>query len=368
MAARTLEQYHRDVIAGSQGGVRAALFRAALRSVEPFYALATRARNGMFNCGLRSAVRVPRPVISIGNITTGGTGKTPVVAWLAHRLTTTGRRPAVLLRGYKGGDEQRMLRSQLPTTFIEPDPARAAGARRVLSESPQVSVFLLDDGFQHRQIHRDFDLVLIDASNPFGFEHVLPRGLLREPLRGLARAHAFLITHAEQVAAERLAEIESTLRRYNVSAPIFRCEHLHRDFAGADVSNRKVLAFCGIGNPAAFDAQLDASAIRRVGSQWFGDHHAYTSDDLAMLRDLARQRGAETLVTTEKDWVKLSGLVQHVEGLPPIARAQLAIRFIDEAEAELFSLITRKIGLSQADEPSAAESTGADSAPADAGD
>jgi tetraacyldisaccharide 4'-kinase len=205
-------------------------------------------------------------------------------------------------------------------------------------------VFVLDDGFQHRRIHRDFDLVLIDATNPFGFDHVLPRGLLREPLGGLARASAFLVTHAEVAAPDRLAEIGRTLHQYNPSARIFHCEHRHAGFDGADPVGRKAYAFCGIGNPAAFDRQLDASGVMRVGSHWFSDHHFYSPRDLSMLRERARQSGAEILVTTEKDWVKLSAIVGRVSELPPIARAQLAIRFRDNDEGELFEQIIRTIG------------------------
>jgi tetraacyldisaccharide 4'-kinase len=340
--SRTLEQYHRDVIGGERG-VSASLLRGSLRAVEPFYALVTRARNAMFDRGLRFAVRVGRPVVSVGNITTGGTGKTPVVRWLVERLRHVGQHPAILLRGYRGGDEQRMLQSQLPETVIEANPSRVEGARRVLDLHPEVSVFVLDDGFQHRQIHRDLDLVLIDAANPFGFDHVLPRGLLREPLGGLARANAFLITHCEAVEHAKLGEIESTLRRFNPNAPIFKSEHAQIGFEGPDVTNRKVFAFCGIGNPAAFDRQLDASGFTRVGSHWFGDHHAYTVGDLTMLRDKARQSGAGLLVTTEKDWVKLSGLVATLPDLPPIARAKLAIKFLGDDETGLYDRIIQTI-------------------------
>jgi tetraacyldisaccharide 4'-kinase len=322
----------------------------------------------MFERGLRAVVRVGRPVVSVGNITTGGTGKTPVVGWLVEKLIAAALRPAILLRGYKGGDEQRMLIAQLPGALVEPDPNRVDAARRVIREHPDVDVFVLDDGFQHRRIHRDFDVVLIDATNPFGFDHVLPRGLLREPLDGLARASAFLVTHAHQAAPDRLAEIERTLHQYNPGASVFRCEHQHAGFDGANPMGRKVFAFCGIGNPAAFDGQLDSSGLQRVASHWFDDHYLYSEADLSMLRDLARRSGAEVLVTTEKDWVKLSVLVERVPDLPPIARARLTIRFVDDAESRLFERVIQAIGSSPARAPSPAASTGGAPARADGAD
>jgi tetraacyldisaccharide 4'-kinase len=358
MASRTLAQYHRDVISGRQRGRGAALMRPALGAIEPFYSLATRCRNRMFDRGIRAVVRVPRPVVSVGNITTGGTGKTPIVQWLVQRLVAAGRVPAILLRGYKLGDEARMLVSQLSEPVIEPDSDRLAAARRVIADHPEVNVFVLDDAFQHRRIHRDFDLVLIDATNPFGFNHVLPRGLLREPLGGLARASAFLLTHIDLATPEVLGGIESTLRRYNNSAPMFRCEHTHCGFEGAAITDKKVFSFCGIGNPEAFERQLDTSGAARVGSHRFDDHHNYSAADLVMLRDRARESGADKLVTTEKDWVKVNFLVGQVSEMPPIARARLAIQFVGNGEGELFATIMRAIGSL----PDAAVSTRADAA------
>src|SRR4051812_28640544 len=204
---RGYEQYHRDVISGAQRGIVQALLRAALLAVEPFYSAVTIARNQLYDLNILQSHRAQRPVVSVGNIATGGTGKTPVVQWLANRLRDSGKHPAILLRGYRstpelGSDEQLMLARALneghpSPVMVAANPSRIEAARVMVQQRPRVDVFVLDDGFQHRKLARDFDVVLIDASNPFGFDHVLPRGLRREPLRGLARANAFLITHAE---------------------------------------------------------------------------------------------------------------------------------------------------------------------------
>jgi tetraacyldisaccharide 4'-kinase len=272
-------------------------------------------------------------VVSIGNITTGGTGKTPVTRWLAEKLIAAGLRPAVLLRGYKGGDEQKLLQSQLPSIPVHANPSRIDGAQEVL-KTEKIDLFILDDGFQHRKIHRDFDLVLIDASNPFGFGHVLPRGLLREPMDGLSRAHAFLITHAELGC---LPEIEQTLRRFNPDAPIYRSRHVATGLQ--DLSGQKVLVFCGIGNPSSFLKQIESTGATIVNSRAFNDHHQYSAEDLTNLRNRARMAGAEALVTTEKDWVKLADIVDQVGDLPPIVRAQLTIQFENDDEQKLFERI-----------------------------
>jgi tetraacyldisaccharide 4'-kinase len=186
----------------------------------------------------------------------------------------------------------------------------------------------LDDGFQHRRLHRDFNLVLIDASNPFGFDHVLPRGLLREPLGGLARADAFLITHMEMPLSRQAAEI---LARYD--KPVFRCRHVLSN--ALELNGKKVFVFCGIGNPVAFDRQVEAAGAIRIGSHWFADHHHYTQDDLRMLREISG--GAEMLVTTQKDAVKLP------KNDLPIFVTELAIQFEEDDESKLLDQITRSI-------------------------
>jgi tetraacyldisaccharide 4'-kinase len=326
--AQGIETSHRDLISGARRGPAAALARCALGIAEPFYATITSLRNRLYATNLFRVHHASCPVISVGNITTGGTGKTPVVRWLVEKFIAAGRQPAVLLRGYKGGDEQRMLQSQLPQVIVEANANRVEAARLAIGKDSNIDVFVLDDGFQHRRLHRDFDLVLIDASNPFGFDHVLPRGLLREPLVGLARADAFLITHMEMPLSRQAAEI---LARYD--KPIFRCRHVLTN--ASQLNGKKFFVFCGIGNPAAFDRQIESAGAIRVGSHWFADHHHYTQDDLRTLREMAA--GAELLVTTQKDAVKLP------KNDLPIFVTELAIQFDEDDESKLLDQITRSI-------------------------
>jgi tetraacyldisaccharide 4'-kinase len=209
-----------------------------------------------------------------------------------------------------------------------------------LQKHPQTDVILLDDGFQHRSLARDFDLVLIDATNPFGFEHVLPRGLLREPLGGLKRASAFLITRVDQAAAGRIDEIVSELKGRNAPAPIFQCRHVvdavvtqdGQRLPVSELRGRKLFAFCGIGNPRSFFRQLEDAGATIIGSKVFADHHHYELTDLAALAN-----GAEALVTTEKDWVKIEAFASKIA--VPVWRATVSIEFAPDDDRRLLEQI-----------------------------
>ena len=188
-----------------------------------------RLRNKLFDFGIKRAHRLDRPVISIGNITTGGTGKTPAVQWIARRLITAGHRPASLLRGYTVGastqsDEAILLERSLKIPVIA-NPDRVAAGRQLIVTHPEIDVILLDDGFQHRRLYRDLNLVLIDATNPFGYGHVLPRGMLREPLAGLRRADVLIVTRSDLIEGDQLNELKSRLRQFNPTAPILQSRH-----------------------------------------------------------------------------------------------------------------------------------------------
>ena len=316
----------------------AVALRAFTLLVEPFYTVATVLRNRAYDLGLLRTHRLHLPVVSVGNITTGGTGKTPMVVHVAELLKAGGRRPAVLLRGYKstvalGSDEQRLLAEALPGVPVIANPDRRAAARALRRDHPEVDVVILDDGFQHRRIARDFDMVLVDATNPFGFDHVLPRGLLRETAGGIRRASAIAVTHADAVSAAELATLTTRLGRLS-AAPVSVFSHVWGpvlDQADKTVTLRgggpgkpRVLAFCGIGNPQPFfetAARHTTLADRRV----FPDHFAYTAADLESLLQRAVELDAVALLTTQKDWVKLRSRVKSAPFDRPIWRPQLRL-------------------------------------------
>lgn len=347
-------------MSGEDRRVSAALLRTALAAAEPAYVTGARVRNWLFDAGLRKAHRLPRPTISIGNLTTGGTGKTPMVRWLAGRLREGGRRVAVLSRGYKAsapgsaGDEQIMLDRSLNSPLEErriavvANPDRIAGAEEALRQRPDTDVFLLDDGFQHRRAARDLDIVLISAANPFGYGHALPRGMLREPVAGVARAGAVVITHAGLADDEELSVIEQTIRRHNPAAPVFRAFHAPTALRSGGTSgpasaehspqalrDRGWFAFCGVGDPHTFLRQLQALGGRCAGHRFFADHHQYTPHDRSALVHAAAAAGADVLVTTEKDWVKWSALPDETGAVLPVWRLDVEIGFLGDDERRL---------------------------------
>ncbi len=286
------------------------------------YAAAMRVRNRMWD--RRQPTKLACPTISIGNLTAGGTGKTPTVAWLARRLLDAGERPAVLLRGYKAepgqrGDEEQLLVDLLGDAVpVEANPDRVAGAQAVLTRRHDVSVLLLDDGFQHRRVAREVDLVLVDATQPDGLSHVLPRGYLREPFDGISRATAVLLTrcdHGDADAAE-------TLVRRHFDGPVHR-SHFRLD---VDTSGRAIAA-CGIGNPEAFFQGLRAIGVDLVKTMPFGDHHPFDADDARTIAAAVPSGGSA--IVTGKDWTKLR---HHWPKDVPIAVARQEL-VIDRADA-----------------------------------
>jgi tetraacyldisaccharide 4'-kinase len=361
---RSLERHVLDVMAGRQRGLVAGGTRLALAAAEPLYAGVVELRNRLFDAGVFRSHRLPKPAISIGNLTTGGTGKTPMVAWLVEQLRSAGRHPAVLMRGYKGNATHGSDEQQLLDTAINPanvvnrcaiiaTPDRVQGAGQALLEQQGTDVFVLDDGFQHRRVRRDFDIVLISATNPFGFGHVLPRGLCRESMCGLSRASAFVMTHASEVDNDTLSNIDSTLRRRNPDAPIYRADHrlvgfLLYDPGRSEIAIEKTLdeltslrcfIACGIGQPESFAASLRPLGCAVVGQRFFPDHHRFTDADWRRISSEARSAGADAIVVTEKDWVKLRVLPSIKTGLP-IWRATLAIQFQANGAAELVQRMT----------------------------
>ncbi|QDU70231.1 tetraacyldisaccharide 4'-kinase [Mucisphaera calidilacus] len=346
------------VMSGASHHPVARLMRLGLGVVEPVYREVVRRRNAAFDGGRRSVADLGRPVVSVGNLTTGGTGKTPMVVALARWLVAAGHRPAVLLRGYRGekdagldggprrmdSDEAREYLAALPGVPVAADPDRERSAAWVLRRRPEVDVFLLDDGFQRRQVRRDVDLVLIDATNPFGFGHLLPRGLLREPVAGLRRADGVIITRGGRVKEPELVAIERRVAEVAGDIPVARAESVWTGLMTGEgeravswLEGRRVYAAAGIGNPWPFLAMAhEASEV--VGEAVFDDHHVYGAGDVGRMAAEARACGAEVVLTTEKDWVKLG---ERAEGLGlPVVRPVLATRMVRGGEV-IESLIGR---------------------------
>jgi tetraacyldisaccharide 4'-kinase len=307
----------REVAGGHRRGVIASALRFGLRLAEIPYTLGVRWRNWRYDSGRRAVYRVPVPVVSVGNLTLGGTGKTPMVEWLARWFRLRGVRITVVSRGYGAeagarNDEAAELEQLLPDVPQVQNPDRVAGAWMAVEELA-CDLVLLDDAFQHRRIARDLDIVLLDALEPFGFGHVFPRGTLREPSAGLGRAHVVILSRSDLVSPERREEIRSRAARYapeavwaeTAHAPQGLRNHSGRQAPLASLVDLPVAAFCGVGNPAGFRRTLELCGYRVIALREYADHYRYARADIESLTAWAKELDTAAVLCTAKDLVKL---------------------------------------------------------------
>lgn len=297
---------------------------------EALYRCAVSARGALYDRGIRKAHPIGARVISVGNVTAGGTGKTPVVIELAERLSAAGRRVAIVSRGYgrenegrieevppvaelpdqaarRYGDEPCLLRRRLPGVPIVLAADRVAGGRRAVAEHG-ATVVLLDDGMQHRRIRRDVEAVVVWAAAPFGNGRLLPRGPLREPPCSVARADLLFLNET----GGRAADLDGRLHRLGAPAKRISFRYRASDLLAPDgarlgaeaLRGKPVIALSAIGNPSSFGAFLEESGASLAGNRPFRDHHRFREEELAEAAECARRRGA-MLVATEKDAARL---------------------------------------------------------------
>lgn len=307
----------RDLVSGRRRGLGASLLRGTLRLGEVGYAAAMRIRNRRYDRGRAPSHKIDVPVVCVGNLTLGGTGKTPVVEWIARWFRERNVRVSIVSRGYgveqgSRNDEALELEQKLPDVPHLQHADRVEGARTAIEEF-ESQVILLDDGFQHRRLTRDLDVVLLDALEPFGYGHVFPRGLLREPLGGLRRAGIVLLSRADLVDELERRRIHDVVKRYNAAAAWCEVRHAPRTLLNSvgveqpldNLRGQRVVGFCGLGNPDGFRRTLAALGCDVVAFEEFPDHHTYQRSDLDRLADLAQRYDAATIVCTHKDLVKL---------------------------------------------------------------
>ncbi|HTG86708.1 MAG TPA: tetraacyldisaccharide 4'-kinase [Pyrinomonadaceae bacterium] len=300
-----------------------------LPPLSVLYGAVTRTRLSLYRRGTFHSTKLDRPVISVGNITTGGTGKTPLVEWVARTVANDGKKVCILTRGY-GRDNPGRLVVVSDGHSVQATPAEAgdepfllatnlAGAAAVISSADRVAAgneaikqlgtdcFVLDDGFQHLRLERDLNIVTIDATNPWGGGSLLPYGRLREPLSGLERADCIVITRTDQ--AGNLDQLRDEIRRHTGDIRIFQSRmqttRITRLDGSLDAIVPPVAAFCAVGNPRSFFDQVPDELVRETA---FPDHHHYSQRDVDSLIDAAKHAGANSLVTTAKDAVKLRSL------------------------------------------------------------
>lgn len=342
-----------------------------LRPVSFAYGAAVSLRAALFASGLARTRRLPVPVLSVGNVSAGGSGKTPFVEMLAARLREQGQRVVIISRGYRGGlkkptiiSDGRDLRCEPPVAADEayllarhlPGVAVLTGADRyrvgeVALEQVDCGVIILDDGFQHLRLYRDLDIVLVDAGNPLGYGRLLPSGLLREPPEALGRADIVVVTHAD--AGRDLDPAIQAIRRYAPTTPIALA--VHRPIGLIDVSGgerlglerltgQRLLAASGIANPSRFEATLVQLGAFVVARRIFPDHHRYSTADLESINEAARKSGASMVVTTEKDMVKLTYLdLAKVEA--PFYALSISLELVEGVEV-LDAMVSRLLKLS----------------------
>jgi tetraacyldisaccharide 4'-kinase len=340
-----------DLIRGKQAGLAASLARSGLWLAAGVYGAIVTWRNLGFDRGWLKSRRALVPVVSVGNLTLGGTGKTPMVEWVARWFRRRGIRVAILSRGYgqEGGlnDEGRVLEENLPDVphLQGPDRVRLA---RIAALEVETELIVLDDGFQHRRLGRDVDLVLIDALEPFGLEHLFPRGLLREPFRSLRRATAVVLSRADLITpGERLA-IRSAAERIAGSlhwvearhAPICLVDDQGTTSALEELNDKAVAAFCGIGNPEGFRRTVVPLCRNLLDFRIFPDHHNYSASDVRALERWVEGVGADLVLTTQKDLVKLRA---SVLGLAPLRALRIGLE-VTEGGAILDDVLARLVG------------------------
>ena len=305
------------------------------------YQLGVSLRNRHYDRSPDAVRRASVPVISVGNITVGGTGKTPMVVQVVRCLRDLGRRPVILTRGYRQqagqqADEVLVFANELGDEVpVVVDGDRCRGARFAVREHAG-DVLVMDDGMQHRRLHRDLNLVLIDALDPWGGGALLPAGRLREPLSSLSRADAFIVTRANQVAPEELRAVRDELiARFDRSVWLADIEVCGLEStagdppAVSDLAYDTVLPVSGLGNPNTFEQLVGQLAGHTLAPLRYADHHPYGTSDVGDILARARDLGAQRVLTTTKDWVKLRPLWEASGDALPLVAVRVALRLRD---------------------------------------
>jgi len=326
-----------DLLSGRKRGALASVSRGLLSVGAAGYALGAWLRNQAFDRGWKRIERAAIPVVSIGNLTTGGTGKTPFAASIARWYRERGVRVAFVSRGYGAhdaatNDEALVLDALCPDVPHLQNPDRVAAAQIAHVELDSQLV-ILDDGFQHRRLARDLDIVLIDATQPWGFGYLLPRGLLREPVSSLKRAHVVVITRVDQVDRDAVEAIRRTVEGANPQADVIEVAFPATRLVGAkgqtaaleSLARRSVAAICGIGNPAAFRSSLVRSGYSVDHFRSFPDHHNYNRADVEDLDHWIRSLAVDAVLCTQKDLVKIA---LETLGDPPLWAVEIGTEII----------------------------------------
>lgn len=332
-----------QLVSGRSTGLMAHIFRFFLRVISQIYQIIAILRNFLYSSGWLKTHNVDAVVISIGNITTGGTGKTPLVIWLYRFLQQKDLRCAVLTRGYKTRgtsneeratkDEPAILAGSCQQAKVIINPNRVEAAAEAVGKFG-VEILIMDDGFQYRRLHRDIDIITIDGTCPFGYGRVLPAGLLREPVISLKRADAAVLTRCDQISEFDLSRIEEKLQLINPDMIVTKSIHnpiYAESIAGEKITleqlrSRNIFAFCGIGNPDSFLNTIINIGANLVGSKIYNDHYHYTDSDINDIHKQANRLGADLILSTQKDYTRYT--IRSMQYEIPFAYLVVEIKFI----------------------------------------
>lgn len=369
--------YLYELVHGGKSGILATLLLGMLHLFSIVYGIGVKCRLAMYKYGISRRHKLNCRVISLGNITVGGTGKTPTAQQLASIIRDMGYRVVILNRGYRAGwkgqvglvsdgrkiymtvneagDEAYLLAKNLPGVPVVIGKDRAVTGKYAV-EQLKADVVILDDGFQHWKLVRDLDIVLIDTLNVFGNNFLLPRGTLREPLTNLKRANAYLLTKVDQSTDSARDTIRAVLSKYNHTAPVVESTHSPKCFFEIEdwykrglrcsridldtVKGRKVLAFSAIGNPSSFEQTITDVGAGSIESVRYPDHHNYSMAEMQSIMQKAVDSGACALITTEKDAVKIPAEFIHSDRPLPVYILSIELSFTDGFDG-LMDIITK---------------------------
>jgi tetraacyldisaccharide 4'-kinase len=355
----------RELVSGHRRGLTAATVRGLLNLLEFPYFSITSLRNILYDFHVFPTHRLPIPIISVGNLTLGGTGKSPMVAWLGRFFLDQEIQPAIISRGYAQSpngvnDEFLELAFRLPSIPHRLNRNRVAAARDFLN-SKNIDLLILDDAFQHRRIDRNLDIVLLDALEPFGYEHIFPRGTLRESITALRRANVVFLSRADLIDESQRRKIRNRVIALSpdilwgeivheplslISIPKMKTPteketktetKINRETDISAIRDKRILAFCGIGNPNAFRRTLEDCGARVVELIPFPDHHQFNTEDLNKLEKIAKREKVDSILCTMKDLVKIERMTS---GSIPIQAVMINIRFLS-GETEFRKLLSR---------------------------
>ena len=374
----SIQTYLYKVVHHDEQGLLAARLLFILRIFSCLYETGVNCKLAMYRMGFLRQHKLPCRVISLGNITVGGTGKTPTAQRLAALIRDMGYRVVILNRGYRAawrghiglvsdgskiymtaaeaGDEAYLLAKSLPGVPVVIGKERSITGEYAVKKL-KAQVIILDDAYQHWQLARDLDIVLIDSLNQFGNNCLLPRGTLREPMTHLNRAHAFLLTKVDQTTDNAIDSIRATLTQHNETALIVESIHRPRWFIEIEswykgvrdagvaldaVKGQAVVAISAIGNPSSFEQTIAAIGVNVVDAIRFADHHHYTMAEMQWAMEQAVDKGAAAIITTEKDAVKIPSEFIHSDRPLPVYVLGIEVRFLEGYE-EFMQLIEKTL-------------------------